>query len=52
MKLTICPECGTLAEVLAQGSFYSTDGVFLDHVAVHCLEGHWLFGLAEDLVAS
>jgi hypothetical protein len=52
MRLTNCPECGAVAEVVDEGRLASTDGL-LRHVRVLCLNRHWFLMLdrfADDQV--
>ncbi len=40
MDLTLCPECGALAEVQRREVLDSTDGP-IEHAKVSCLRRHW-----------
>ena len=40
MDTTLCPECGTLAEVLWRDVLESTDGP-VEHAKIVCVDRHW-----------
>jgi hypothetical protein len=40
MDLTLCPQCGALAEVTWRGVAESTDGP-VEHAKVVCVRRHW-----------
>jgi hypothetical protein len=40
MDMTLCPECGALAEVLWRDVMESTDGP-VEHAKVRCVRRHW-----------
>ena len=48
MELTICPECGTVAEVLWRTELDSTSGP-VEHAKVLCLHRHGFFLPVESL---
>jgi hypothetical protein len=40
MDMTLCPECGGLAEVLWREVMESTDGP-VEHAKIRCVRRHW-----------
>ena len=40
MDTTLCPECGTLAEVLWRDVIDSTEGP-VEHAKIGCINRHW-----------
>jgi hypothetical protein len=40
LDLTLCPECGALAEVLWRAVMESTDGP-VEHARITCVQRHW-----------
>ena len=40
MDLTLCPQCGALAEVLWREVMESTDGA-VEHAKISCVQRHW-----------
>lgn len=51
MDLTICPECGHLAEVERRDVLESTDGP-VEHARVACFQGHRFFLPVEWLART
>ena len=51
MELTMCPECGTVAEVTSRFHSDSTDGP-VEHVKVRFLLRHWFMGPAATLLPN
>ena len=50
LDMVACPECGTTASVEWRDVAGSTGGP-VEHVKIHCLEGHRFLMLAERLPA-
>lgn len=48
LDTTICPECGTLAEVQWRAVMESTDGP-VEHAKVGCAARHWFLLPVADL---
>jgi len=48
MDLTVCPECGQIAEVQHRLVLESTDGP-IEHAKIRCVRGHWFFLPVSEL---
>ncbi len=46
--MTICPECGNIAEIVRRAVMESTDGP-IEHVFLVCVLRHWFFMPTEKL---
>ncbi len=50
VELTVCPECGEVAEVQWRAVLESTDGP-IEHARTMCVQRHWFFLPVERLTS-